>query len=180
MRPFGSVPIAAVFACCLTLTFPLRTAAKVTHDTANCAEGKIMQIGDGVGCVIPLHVRQPGHGGGSGPNDYGMCGVLNMSAQFGPPTIARIIVEPNGYYSAELVGHDKSVIPTLDYTCVLFTDFKGVPPVSDASAFGAPIHKGTAAVYIKPIPSSKGNSEFQRKRLHLGGSFRQLDDDCAC
>lgn len=158
MKPFLITPIAAVFACCLALTSPLRTAARVTHGTASCAEGKIVQIGDGVGCKIPLHVRQPGHGGGSGPNDWGMCGVLSMSASFGPPTIARIIVEPDGYYSAELVGHEKSVIPTLNYSCVLFTDFTGVPPAAEASAFDPTSPKGTASIYNKPIPGSAKNA----------------------
>lgn len=158
MRIFLITPIAAVFACFLTLTSPVSTAAKVSSKHVSCPDGEIKTIGDGVGCIIPIPVRQPGHGGGSGPNDWGMCGVLSFSGSFGPPTVARIIVQSSGYYAVELVGNTKSVIPTLDYTCVLFSDFKGVPPPSDASAFDPPSFNGGSSFSSKPISGGAKNA----------------------
>jgi hypothetical protein len=142
MRRFIFTPIAAAFACCLALTFPLRVTAAITSGEASCSPKDIKQMGNGVvGCIIPLGVSQPGHGGGSGPNNWGMCGVLNLSGSFGPFAVARIIVLPNGVYSAELAG-TKAAIPKLHYSCVLFTDFKNVPPASDASASDPPPYTG--------------------------------------
>lgn len=149
MRPFTIAPIAAVFACCLALIFPMRTMAGVTTQTNSCPRGEGKQMPDkGWGCVIPLHVRQPipGGGGGSGPNDWGMCGVLSVSGTFGTLSVAEIIVEPSGYYSVELEGNTKSLIPTLDSTCVLFSDFTGVPPPADAMAVPPPVQKYDAGI----------------------------------
>jgi hypothetical protein len=158
MRRFLITLVAAIFSLGLAFIFPFRTEAKVTTGKASCPEGKIKQMDGGVGCVIPLPVRPPGKDGGSNPNDWGMCGVLNMSADFGPPTVARIIVDPSGFYAVELIGFTAKVIPTLDWTCVLFSDFKGVPPPSDASSFTPPSFDGGSAGGIKKIAGSTGNA----------------------
>jgi hypothetical protein len=138
MRRFLITLGATIFCFCLVFVFPSRTSAQVTHGTASCPEGKIVKTGNGVSCVLPLPVSTPGHGGGSNPNDWGMCGVLRISGAFGPPTEARIIVQPDGHYAVQLAAFQASVLPTLEWTCVLFKDFRGVPPVSDASFSGPP------------------------------------------
>jgi len=159
MRPFRMILFAAIFSFCLALVFPVRTVANITTGTASCSEGKITQMPNGAwGCIISLPVRPPHHGGASNPNDWGMCGVLGLSGSFGPPTVARIIVEPSGYYGVELEAYTPKVIPTLVWTCVLFTDFTGVPPVSEASYFAPPLYNGGSAGGGKNITGSAGNA----------------------
>jgi hypothetical protein len=87
-----------------------------------------------------------------------MCGVLKLSGSFGPPTVALIIIDASGYYAVELVGYTAKVIPTLDWTCVLFSDFKGVPPVSDATFFEPPSFNGGGAGKSENIKNSAGNA----------------------
>jgi hypothetical protein len=138
MRPFLIFRVAAIFAFFLAFISPVRTAANVTSEKVSCPEGKIKRIGNAVGCIIPLKVRPPGHGGGANPNDAGMCGVLNVSANFGTQTVARIIVDSSGYYAVELLAATTKFIPILNVTCVLFSDFKGVPPDSEGISTGPP------------------------------------------
>lgn len=128
--------------------------AGVTTGTAQCDSKNTKQLDNAVGCVIPLPVGKPGHGGSSNPSDWGMCGVLSLTANFGPPTVARIIVDSSGFYEVELQAHEKSVLPTLKWTCVLFSDFKGTPPDSDATSFG-PVDEESG---VKDIPGSNGNA----------------------
>lgn len=144
MSRFLITPVAAMFFFCLLFIFSLTASAGVTNGKASCPEGKIEKIGNGVGCVIPLPVHPaPEHGGGgSSPSDWGMCGVLNLSANFGPPTVARIIVDPSGHYAVELVGYTASVIPTLNWTCVLFSDFKRVPAMAEARSTAPSSYNG--------------------------------------
>ncbi len=160
MRSFLIPPVAAIFALCFAFLCPSRTAAQVTHGTAKCPDGKIVQTDNGVSCTISLKVRTPGSGGGSNPNDWGMCGVLRLSAYFSPATEARIIVEPSGYYAVRLAAAKASVLPTLRWTCVLFSTFKGVPPVSDATFSGPPypLYKGSSGGGTKSITGSGKNA----------------------
>jgi hypothetical protein len=103
MRPFLIFSVGAVFACCLGLLVPLRPAvAQVTSGTASCPEGTAEKIDDGVGCVTPLKVRPPGHGGGSNPNDWGMCGILNFSGVFRVPDRGSGNPTPLGGWMAAL------------------------------------------------------------------------------
>jgi hypothetical protein len=148
----------------LAFIFPSKTMAGVTHGTASCPAGTAKELPNGGwGCTIPLHVGRPGPGGGVNPNDWGMCGVLGLAATFGPETVAEVIVEPNGYYAVSLAANVPKYIPTLNWTCVLFTDFQGVPPVSDATASGSPpdgfsFNGGGYPGASKPIPGSTGNA----------------------
>jgi len=87
-----------------------------------------------------------------------MCGVLNMSGDFDSPSVARIIVDTSGFYGVELIGKTAKMIPTLETTCVLFSDFKGVPPPSDASSFTPPSFDGGIAGGVKKIAGSAGNA----------------------
>jgi hypothetical protein len=158
MRRFLIVAFTAASFCCLALTFPSRAMAGVTSGTAKCPSGDIHQMGDAVGCVIPLPVGQPGHGGSVNPNDWGMCGVLGLTGNFGPPTVARIIVNTSGYYAVELEAYMASVLPTLNWTCVLFSDFNGVPPPSEATSFGPVNYNGGSDGGAKKIAGSVGNA----------------------
>jgi hypothetical protein len=158
MSRFRMIPVAAVFACCLAVIFPSRAMAKITQGTASCPEGKIKQMKDGWGCTIPLKVRPPGGGGSTNPNDWGMCGVLGLTGSFSPTTVARIIVDTSGYYAVELVGSTAKAIPTLDWTCVLFADFTGAPPPSEASYFAPPPYNGGGGDLSEIITGSAGKA----------------------
>lgn len=164
MRPLRMLPVAILFFCCLAFVFPVRTAASVTSGPASCNDTNTEQMPSGAyGCTIPLKVRQPGHGGGSNPNDWGMCGLLSVSTKFGfgPLSVARVIVLPSGFYTVQLLAATKVAIPTAEWTCVLFTDFKGVPPVSDVTSSG-PLPDGFSfkAGYA---PTIYGTSEIIKK-----------------
>ncbi len=143
MRRFLVVPFTAAILCCLALAFPSKARAGITSGSVSCPEGKATKMTvnnmEGYGCTKQLGVRTPhGGGGSSNPDDWGMCGVLSLSGQFGPSTVAQIIVDPSGYYTVQVFGNMPTLVPTLDWTCVLFTDFRGVPPPSDATASGMP------------------------------------------
>jgi hypothetical protein len=146
MRHFTTIPVAVVFACCLALVFPSRAEAKVTHQQASCPDPQQLSNGS-YGCTVPSGVRPPGHGGGGNPSDWGICGILSLSGKFGPKTVIEIVVDASGYYAVSLENNSPSDVPTAEMTCVLFTDFKGGPPASDASSFGPPppgfSHNGT-------------------------------------
>jgi hypothetical protein len=172
MRRFLMVWATAVFVGCLAFVFPSRAMAEITSGTVSCPEGKatkmIVNNMEGYGCVKQLGVRPPhGGGGSSNPDDWGMCGVLSLSGQFGPPTVAQVIVDPtSGYYEVQVFGYMPGYVPTLDWTCVLFSDFRGVPPVSEATSSGAPpdgwaFNGGsTGGIYgrSETIPHSAGNA----------------------
>jgi hypothetical protein len=158
MRRFRMIPVASVLACCLACIFPSRAMAKITDQWVSCPEGKITKMGNGVGCVMPLPVRPPGGGVGSNPNDWGMCGVLGLSATFSPATVARIMVDKSGYYAVELIGATAKETPTLAVTCVLFSDFTGVPPPSDATYFAPHSYNGGGGDSSEIITGSAGNA----------------------
>jgi hypothetical protein len=143
MRRFLTIPAAAIFACCLAFVFPSRTMAQITSGTVNCPEGKATKMSlnnmEGYGCTQPLGVHTPHHPGSSNPDDWGMCGVLSLTGEFGPPTVAQIIVDPTtGEYEVQVFGYSPTVVPTLGWTCILFKQFRGVPPPADAIASGTP------------------------------------------
>lgn len=148
------VPATAALFCCLALVFPSRAMAGITTGTAQCDSSNTKQLDNAVGCVIPLHVKEPGHKGSGNPDDWGMCGVLSLKANFGPETVARIIVDSSGLYQVELQAYKKDVLPTLKWTCVLFSDFKGTPSDAEATSFGPVDVKGGA----KDIAGSAGNA----------------------
>jgi hypothetical protein len=83
---------------------------------------------------------------------------MGVSGNFGPPTVAEIIVDAGGYYEVQVFGASKTVVPTLHWTCVLFTDFKGMPPVSDVSSSGSPPDGWTHKGAYKAIPGSSGQA----------------------
>jgi hypothetical protein len=89
-----------------------------------------------------------------------MCGVLSISGNFGALTVARIIVDSSGYYAVELIANTPKLIPTLGWTCVLFSDFTGTPPPSQASFLGAPLpsFKGGMGGGSEKITGSPGNA----------------------
>jgi hypothetical protein len=120
------------------LAVPMSAEAKVTQGTAKCTAGMLKRTDSGVTCTIPLKVRPPASGGTGSPNDWGMCGIQKLSANFGPPTVARIIVDATGHYAVELAAFTAAVMPVVHWTCVLFSDFKGVPPPSEATFFPPP------------------------------------------
>lgn len=81
----------------------------------------------------------PGHGATINPNDYAMCGVLNLSGDFDENTVAEVVVIGDHFnVQRTWTGKNKSGGPTLVVTCALFKDFTGVPPVSDAGTFLPP------------------------------------------
>jgi hypothetical protein len=157
MRRFLITPVAGIFFFCLLFVFPSKASANITSGNYSCAGGKIVQMPNGgVGCIIPVKVRPPGKGGGGGSTaDWGMCGVLSVSAYFGALSQARIIVDTSGYYAVELVGNKPSEIPTLSMSCVLFSDFTSVPPVSDGTSFDPPPYDGGGS---QDIAGSKKNA----------------------
>jgi hypothetical protein len=67
-----------------------------------------------------------------------MCGVLGLSGVFSDNlTVARIIVEPDGYYGVYTNwAKSNTHPPILTWTCVRLTDFTGLPPVSDFESSG--------------------------------------------
>jgi hypothetical protein len=103
-------------------------------------------------------VGRPGKGGSSNPNDWGMCGILSVSGNFGPPSVAEIIVDSSGYYQPRVFALSASVVPTMEMTCVLFTDFKGVPAASDAISSGSPPDGWSYKGAYKPIAGSAGQA----------------------
>lgn len=157
MRRFRMTTVAAVLACCLACIFPSSSMAGITQRTVTCPEGKITRMKNGVGCVVPLPVSPPGGGAGSNPNDWGMCGVLGLSGTFHAASVARIIVE-GGHYAVELTGPTDKAIPTLNITCVLFSDFKGVPPLSDAVYFAPASFNGGSGDSSEIITGSAGKA----------------------
>jgi hypothetical protein len=176
MRPFLISAVAAVFAGSLAFILPSGPAsAGVTSATANCPEGTAQKMDDGWGCTIPLKVRPPGHGGGSNPNDWGMCGILSLTGSFGPVTRARIIVDSSGYYAVQLIGSAPGTAPSMDWTCVLFTDFKGVPPAADATSSGPPFpsFNGGSGGGSIPIAGSAKNACIW---AGLSGNLETLKD----
>jgi hypothetical protein len=131
----------AVFPICLALTcLSVPAVASVISGPANgpvtCNAGN-----DTCTSVTPLPVG-PGQGGGSviNPRDYGMCGLLHLAGTFENSTTARIIVAADGYYAVETSWRGSPTAgPAVEWTCVHFTDFTGLPPVSDGATFQAPV-----------------------------------------
>ena len=113
---------------CLALTWLSGPAAASV--TSGTADGKVTcDANDNCTSNTPLTVG-PGPGAGGGPinpADFGMCGVLHLSGAFGSTTVARIIVNSDGYFAVERKGKGVGGVPQVDWTCVLFTDFTGLP-----------------------------------------------------
>ena len=88
---------------------------------------------------LPVGPDPRGAGGAINPNDYGMCGVLGLSGVFSDNlTVARIIVEPNGYYGVHTNwAKSNTHPPILTWTCVPLTDFKGLPHLSHFETSGS-------------------------------------------
>jgi hypothetical protein len=87
-----------------------------------------------------------------------MCGILGVSGEFGPDTVAEVVVDASGYYAAEVLNNKPSLVPKLDWTCVLFTDFKGVPPLSKLTSSGTPPYGWASNSSLKPISGSTGSA----------------------
>jgi hypothetical protein len=114
---------------CLALTcFSGPAAAGITHGNAdgtvscdsnhNCSSDTRLPAGPG-----PSAGASPVN-----PADYGMCGALRLAGNFDSSTIARIIVGADGYYHVDLSWTgSKTTGPQFEWTCVLFTDFTGLP-----------------------------------------------------
>jgi hypothetical protein len=146
----NSVAVAAMgalFPLCLALTCLSQPAsATVIWGTANgpvgCNPGN-----NTCTSLTPLPVG-PGPGGGTtiNPNDYGMCGLLHLAGTFENSTVARIIVY-DGYYAVLRTWVGKPTGgPAVEWTCVHFTDFTGLPPLSDAGYFAAPVVTASGGV----------------------------------
>jgi len=101
------------------ITYGSDTGAVVCNPENNqCSSDTPLGVGPG-----------PGAGGRPmNPADYGMCGALHVSGPFNNSTVARIIVGADGYYHVHRswVG-SATAGPHLEWTCVLFTDFTGLP-----------------------------------------------------
>jgi hypothetical protein len=87
---------------------------------------------------LPVGPQPRGGSGAINPSDYGMCGVLGMSGVFSDNlTVARIIVEPNGFYGVYTNwAKGNTHPPILTWTCVRLTDFTGLPRLSDFETSG--------------------------------------------
>jgi hypothetical protein len=68
------------------------------------------------------------------PADYGLCGVYSLKGEFtNPKTVAKIIVEPSGYYGVYVKALATNPHPpVIAMTCVYLRDFTHLPPISDA------------------------------------------------
>jgi hypothetical protein len=133
--------IGAVFPLCLALTcLAGPAAATVVWGTAN---GPVTCNANGTCTSLTPVPVGPGPGGGGtpiNPNDYGMCGLLHLAGTFENSTVARIVVAADGYYAVERSWVGKPTEgPVVEWTCVRFTDFTGLPPISDAGSFAAPV-----------------------------------------
>lgn len=129
---------------CLALTcFSEQAAAGIIAGTASDENSTVTyNPGNNTSTsYYPLPVG-PGAGGGSkiNPNDYGMCGLLSLSGAFDPSTAARIVVAPDGYYAVyrAWLGASKSGGLKVGWTCVRFTDFTGLPAISNGETFEPP------------------------------------------
>lgn len=91
-----------------------------------------------VRCRTRTSIRLPGSGGAAAdPNTYGMCGVRRIAGSFDQRSAARVIVDAQGFYVAEVIQsfEARAIAPaTFDATCVRLTSFDGVPVPSLASA----------------------------------------------
>jgi hypothetical protein len=142
--------------CLLVVVLPTTAQASdpIVTGSVSC-KGELQQLPNGfVGCRQPLPVRHLGKGGPGGvnPNEYGMCGILGvtMSVVEGVPwkDDVQIVVDSAGFYVLQLGISNTSVglkPPEAKYTCVYFSGFTGLPPISDA-------------VGLTPTPFSSGSS----------------------
>jgi hypothetical protein len=149
----------AVFPVCLALTcLSEPAAASVIYGTANGAV--TCNANNTCSSVTPLPVG-PGPGGGAkiNPNDYGMCGLLHLAGTFDNSTAARIIVSADGYYAVERTWTGSPTGgPAVDWTCVYFTDFTGLPPISDGSTFPAPVETASGGSTVTDAIGGGGDA----------------------
>jgi hypothetical protein len=154
---FFVATVAAALCFCLLAGFLSRTAqaaGPIVTGSFSC-KGKLQQLPNGfVGCTLRLPVRHLGKGGPSGgnPNEYGMCGILgvtmNVAEQVSWKDDVQIVVDSAGFYTLQL-GISNTLVgvkpPEAQYTCVYFSGFSGLPPIS-------------GAVGSTPTPFSSGSS----------------------
>lgn len=141
---YVAVPICLALAC---LSQP--AAAGITHGSED-DPGKYNPADGTCSSTTRLNVAPgPGAGGAANPADYGMCGLLHLSGIFDSLTAAQIVVDADGYYNVKRTwsGSDPAGGPKVQWTCVLFTDFTGLP--SDDVA-------GLASFAATPVSSTGG------------------------
>jgi hypothetical protein len=146
-------------------------AGVTTGSTKHCVP---TQDADGTwSCYTPTPVG-PGPGGGDGtpisPNDYGMCGLLSLSGNFNNSSAAEIVVR-NGYYTVFTRGKTKFDLPVVDYTCVYFTDFTGLPPNSEGEANQSPTETASPG----PVMAAIGNNQQACIWAGVAGGFTQFN-----
>lgn len=126
---------------------------------------------------LPVGPDPKGADGGPNPNDYGMCGVLGLSGVFSDNlTVARIIVEPNGYYGVHTNwAKSNTHPPILTWTCVPLTDFTGLPHFSDFAVAG-PNHFTVSGSHFE-TENSGGPSSNACIWAGLEGAFSEAPRD---
>jgi hypothetical protein len=102
------------------------TTGTVSGDSGKPVPGKHNVVSSDT--PLPAGPGPGGPGAKIPPNDYGLCGLLGLSGNFGNATVARIAVGSNGYYEIHREWESGTQPPTVDWTCVRLTEFKGAMP----------------------------------------------------
>lgn len=152
MKSFVATMVSATFCICLLSVFLSKSAqAQITTGSLTCT-GELKELQDGLfGCTQNTGVRHLGKGpGGGNPKDYGMCGILSMSMEVAEQVpwknSVQIVVDATGLYRLQVgVSSKGAKAPTAQWTCINFSGFKGLPPISDG-------------VGLTPAPFSSGIS----------------------
>jgi hypothetical protein len=133
----ASLALWAVLPLCLTLASLSKPAAAEAHGIAN---GLVScdPANDTCSSYTPLPVGPGGGGSPINPNDAGMCGLLHISGTFDNSAAALIVVR-DGYYAVYKAWSASNTSPNIEWTCVRFTEFSGLPPISDLQVFIGPL-----------------------------------------
>lgn len=127
----------AALPLCMTITCLSVPASAETHGSAN-GPVSCNAANDTCSSYTPLPVG-PGSGGSPiNPNDAGMCGLLHISGTFDNSTAALIVVR-DGYYAVYKAWSASNTSPNVEWTCERFTEFSGLPPISDLQVFTGPL-----------------------------------------
>ncbi|HTS26941.1 MAG TPA: hypothetical protein VMH81_13785 [Bryobacteraceae bacterium] len=159
-----------VFPLWLAFTCLPQQAGAVVNGTVS-GGGTLDPDGNGYSSYTPLGGAPAG---GINPNDYAMCGLLNLSGIFDSSTVVEIVVKDD-YYT--LYRHwPKSRIdgPTVGWSCAHFTEFQGLPPVIHAETF-LPAHDLAATGGAPPATKIVGGSNQACIWAGVSGGFTDVD-----
>jgi hypothetical protein len=163
MKTLVATVLSATFCFCLVTVSASKTAkAQVIKTGSLTCTGELQQLQDGLwGCSQPLPVHHLGTGGPGGvnPNDFGMCGLLGVEMGVGEGVgwkdDVQIVVDSSGTYTLQVGVNQKGAKPPIaQWTCVYFSGFKGVPPISDGVGFTPASFSSGSAINTKTISGS--------------------------